>query len=467
LIILKSRYENLRIEYPEYRNVIDFFEVIFSYFEPEWSFYINKKSDLGGRPPVPRFTLQLVLIYLLYFSKDNISRSLANINSNQALKEILFVDDLEITRPTLNRFIDLLEESPLDILFAETVKIGLNENIITLNSHIIDTGKVIANVNPSRFLSFPTKTHESIISVIDQIDWYRFNDLDVKIQGRRYSVITRLKLLLLGEIAGLGSLGMVHKFIETYPYFKDRLDLGSKIPSLQLMRTWMSNKFYNSLIEFEFSSLWFELYFILINEPLAVIPKKVGSLDDLFGTLGTKYSRVDRGARIGYKTSNKSNWVGYKDHVSIDSDSGLPILITLTSGNTHDTREYEYHLKQIKKMYGDFSETKYCYADRGYDSKHNRELCSEILNAEPRIINRKATNEQKIQHKKWSGIRQAVERTIGRGVSFLRKNNPPFRGKRKVNVWVKMGYLIILMFGLSCYLGNEPELAHCISLYLK
>jgi len=302
---------------------------------------------------------------------------------------------------------------------------------------------------------------------MNQINWSRFNILDVKTQGKRYSIITRLKILTLGEIAGLGSLGTVYKFLETYPYFKEHLNLGSTIPGLQSMRTWMSAKFYNSLIETEFSSIWFELYFILTREPLAIIPKAIESLEDLFGTLGTKYSRVDRGARIGYKPSNKSHWVGYKDHVSIDSDSGLPVLITLTSGNTHDTREYERHLKIIKEMYGENSETKYCYADRGYDSDHNRELCKEILNAEPRITNRNATNEEKIHHKKWSGVRQAVERTIGRAVTFLRKNNPPFRGKRKVDVWVKMGYLIVLMFGLSCYLGNEPELAHCISLYLK
>ena len=265
----------------------------------------------------------------------------------------------------------------------------------------------------------------------------------------------------------MGSLGTVYRFLETYPYFKEQLDLGSKIPSLQSMRMWMSKKYYNSKIEAEFNSLWFEVYFILSNENLSFLPKEIRSLDDLFGSLGTKYSRVDRGARIGYKPSNKSNWIGYKDHISIDYHSGLPILVTLTSGNVHDTREYENHLKLLKEMYGEFSEVKYSYADRGYDSEYNRRLCHEILNAVPRINNRNATNEQKIIHKEWSGVRQAVERTIGRGVTFLRKNNPLFRGKKKVRVWVKMGYLIILMFGLSCYLGNEPELAHCISLYLK
>ena len=198
LIIIKSRYDDLRVKYPEYRNIIDFFETIIPFFEPGWSFYKHSKSSLGGRPPIPRLTLQLVLIYMLYFSKDNISRSLAYINSSLPLKEILFVGNLEITRPTLNRFIDLLEEQCMDSLFTETVKLGLKENIISLNSHIIDTGKVIANVNPSRFLSFPTKTHESLISVINQIDWSRFNELDVKVQGKRYSVVIRLQILILG-----------------------------------------------------------------------------------------------------------------------------------------------------------------------------------------------------------------------------------------------------------------------------
>jgi hypothetical protein len=89
----------------------------------------------------------------------------------------------------------------------------------------------------------------------------------------------------------------------------------------------------------------------------------------------------------------------------------------------------------------------------------------EHLGAEPRITRRNATIGQEKEHKEWSSIRQAVERTIGRAVCFLRKNKSPFRGRERATVWVKMGYLLILMFGLSCYMGNEPELAHCISLF--
>jgi hypothetical protein len=127
----------------------------------------------------------------------------------------------------------------------------------------------------------------------------------------------------------------------------------------------MSSIFYNSEIEQEYDLLWFELYFLLHNEPKAIIPRIVKSLDDLYGSLGNKYSRVDRGARIGYKPSNKSNWAGYKDHVSIDFISGLPILVTVTSGNVHDSREYKKHLKKIKQVYGDISRTRYSYGDRG------------------------------------------------------------------------------------------------------
>ena len=460
------RYNDLRVKYPEYNNIISFFEAIFVFFESRWEFYIQPKSLHGGRPQVPRIALQFTLIYLLYFSKDSITRTLDKINMSQALKGILLVDDKIITRPTLNRFIELLEEAQIDCLFADTVRIGIKEEIITLNSHIIDAGKVIANVNPSRFLSFPTKTHEEIVGVINQIDFSKFDKYDVKKQGKRYLVKDRLKLLTLQIIAGLGSLGTAYTFLETYPYFETELGFQTHIPSLQCMRTWMTTTFYNSEIESNYNMLWFEIYFLLYNEPAAIVPTIVKSLDDLFGSLGSKFSRVDRGARVGYKPSNKSNWIGYKDHVSIDSKSGFPVLITVTSGNVHDTKEYNNHLKILKTLYGDISKTEYSYGDRGYDSEANREACREILRAEPRITNRNATTEQKKEHKKWSSIRQAVERTIGRTVMFLRKNDPPFRGRPKITVWVKMGYLVVLMFGLSCYLTNEPELAHCISLFL-
>jgi hypothetical protein len=158
------RYEDLRIENPEYGNIISFFESIFPFFETQWDFYKPLRLSVGGRPQTSRLALHFTLIYLQYFSKDSISRTLDKINSNKALKEILCIDNELITRPTLNRFIKLINENHLDCLFSDIVIKGIEEEIITIDSHIIDTGKVSANVNPTRFLSFPTKTHEEIVN---------------------------------------------------------------------------------------------------------------------------------------------------------------------------------------------------------------------------------------------------------------------------------------------------------------
>ncbi len=48
------------------------------------------------------------------------------------------------------------------------------------------------------------------------------------------------------------------------------------------------------------------------------------------------------------------------------------------------------------------------------------------------MTNRNATSEQQKEHKKESGVRQAVERTISIAVTFLRKNRSPFHGKEKL-----------------------------------
>ena len=67
--------------------------------------------------------------------------------------------------------------------------------------------------------------------------------------------------------------------------------------------------------------------------------------------------------------------------------------------------------------------------------------------------------------KQWSSIRQRIEQFLSRVVRYCRKNTPRFRGHRRVTLWVQMGYLLLLFFGLRAYRAGEPELALCPSLY--
>ncbi len=209
----------------------------------------------------------------------------------------------------------------------------------------------------------------------------------------------------------------------------------------------------------------FPLACTILDQPKAVLPNSIENNADLYGSLGSRYSRVDRSARVGYKPSDKSYWIGQKDHVSIDGGSGLPVYISVTPANVHDTTQYVPSLKAIQQLYGDLVTVNESLADRGYDSERNRDACRDILGAEPRIINRNASTCEKEIHRIWSSIRQAVERCIGQARMASRKNYPRVRGKKKVTVWVKMAYLIVLIIGLMLYLNGEPELVNHVAIY--
>lgn len=441
--------------------------MIVPFLEPMWSSLKVIKGALGGRPEISKLALFLSFSYLLYFEKDPVSRVVKKINSDKALLEILLFIDCSVNRTTLSRFVESLYDGPLSSLFDATVFLGLKDGLITLNEHVIDSGKVISNINSLRFLSYPTQTHFLIKELYSQIDFSIFIPLDIKKQGKRYKLITRIKLLLLPYIAGLGSFGMIYKFLDTYPYLQEMLGLPKSIPTLNCMRTWISQKFWNSQIEIAFNTLWYQIKELIPKQFIDTNYDMIRSLDDLYGVFGSKYSKVDRGARVGYKPSDKSNWVGYKDHVSIDKETGLPVHVSITGANVHDTREYIPHLEHLKETFSDLLDIEKSYADKGYDSEENRKSCESILGAKPCISRRNPTEQEKNDQKGWSSHRQRVEQTIGKVREFVRKNEPRYRGPVKVDVWVRTGYFILLMFGLSCLRGGEPELVLSLSLFHK
>ena len=103
---------------------------------------------------------------------------------------------------------------------------------------------------------------------------------------------------------------------------------------------------------------------------------------------------------------------GYKLHIGVDSEHGFITGGHATSANKSDTGQFEEVIIECGVKKGGR-----VYADKGYDSKANREITKNyeledgIMRKKKR--NKKESEENKLRNKEISLVRYKVERTIG------------------------------------------------------
>ena len=370
------------------------------------------------------------------------------------------------TAQSFNRFLLWLQDGPIDQIFKEFVRFGIRLDLLSLKELATDSGPVEALVNPKRVLTFPKQFRRNLFHLFKQLDFSLFSSLDSSVQGKRYSVVLKLKTYLSQILLGLGSLSQLYTFSAKYPDLKTLLSSDGKIPEYQTMVSFTEKLHTDPAYQIACQDLLTQLITVLKRLSPSTIPARYETLEDLFGTLGTKYSRVDRGARIGIKSKNGKHWYGYKDHVTCDSQTGLPVLITTTSANVADEKEFKNHLDLINENYGDLIKVEKWTADKGYDNTKHRTTIQEQYGAQAQICKRNPTRTEETEQKQWNSERQCIEQLISRAKLFGRKNNPRVRTRWRVDVWVKTSYLLVLTIGLSMYLHGEPERIREVSFYL-
>ena len=388
------------------------------------------------------------------------------VNSRDDLLNLFFMGDQTFTPQSFNRFLHWLDQGPIDLIFKDLVRFGISLDLLSLKELLTDSGPVEALVNPKRVLTFPKRFRRGLFQLFKQLDFSLFSSLDRSVQGKRYSVVLKLKTYLSQILLGLGSLSQLYTFMAKYPDLKTILSPDGKVPEYQTMVSFVEKLHTDPGYLIACQSLLDQLVAVLRNISPKTLPTRYETLEDLFGTLGTKYSRVDRGARIGIKSKNGKHWYGYKDHVTCDRLTGLPVLVTTTSANVADEKEFKTHLGLIKTNYGDLINVEKWTADKGYDKAEYRRIIQDQYNAKAQLCRRDPNKEEEIEQKRWNSERQGVELVISRAKLFGRKNNPRVRSRWRVNVWVKTSYLLVLIIGISMYIHGEPERIREVSFYL-
>jgi len=95
-----------------------------------------------------------------------------------------------------------------------------------------------------------------------------------------------------------------------------------------------------------------------------------------FGAFRAALSGPDLDARIGYCTSKKLAYVGYKCHLICSSDDMTALDFEVTPANVHDSKLFIPLTSNLISR-GFLSLVKESFGDNAYNTKVNREFCEE------------------------------------------------------------------------------------------
>jgi IS5 family transposase len=144
---------------------------------------------------------------------------------------------------------------------------------------------------------------------------------------------------------------------------------------------------------------------------------------------------------VEYSSDSEAKWLkkgkkyyyGYKVHASVDSKEGFITGGHVTSANKSDTSEF----KQVVEE-SDVQEGMYVLADKGYDSKSNKEYLKD-RNIQDGVMekaqrNKKLSDESKQRNALISKVRYKIERTFGTLKQHYNFHRARYVGRRKVEL---------------------------------
>ncbi len=142
----------------------------------------------------------------------------------------------------------------------------------------------------------------------------------------------------------------------------------------------------------------------------------------------------------------KKFWLGYKGHLLVDIDYELPIALTVTTANVHDTKGATRVLRQARRTYGKFGPL-VVTADAGYSSDALRRLIKHQYGAEPYIKaprgHKKALAQETAEFKMAYNTRVAVEHCFSRLKEHRALNDVRVRRLPKVRLHCFLSLLIL------------------------
>jgi transposase, IS5 family len=166
----------------------------------------------------------------------------------------------------------------------------------------------------------------------------------------------------------------------------------------------------------------------------------------------------DPDAKWGWDHIEETNVYGYKIHVAVDPNTELPVALTITTANVHDSTQFQPIYNTVKSYHTRFP-TKYFIGDKAYDSTNIRtpllkDQVTPIIKASKTRIKPRYPFWFKKVYKK----RTAVERFFSRLKEFLDLKKLKIYGKETVQLYSYLICIGMLLVGyINHQIGHSPR----------
>ena len=252
-------------------------------------------------------------------------------------------------------------------------------------------------------------------------------------------------------VLGLPSVSALIRLLEDNPFIAEACGIESPddIPSQPTF-----SRFFTKLSLWEYRRFVKQIMKEIVRECYRTLPgfgKRVAidSTDIKAWANKAKKPATDKDAAWAVKSTSgnlKKFWLGYKAHLAVDAEYELPIALTVTPANVHDTRGATRVLRQARyatpKFHPDF-----VMADKGYSSDALRHHIHRQYRAEPIIKaqggHKKALARETLEFKAIYNQRVAVERVFSRLKEHRSLNHLRGRGINKATVHCFLAVIVL------------------------
>ncbi|MFH1101133.1 MAG: transposase [Methanobacteriota archaeon] len=160
----------------------------------------------------------------------------------------------------------------------------------------------------------------------------------------------------------------------------------------------------------------------------------------------------------GWDHINERYIYGYKIHVDVDVHAELPVALTITRANTHDSTQFP-QLYTTVKSYNTRFPTRYFLGDKAFDSSKIRTM---LLRDKITPVIKVAKTRIKPQYPSWFQTyyrkRTAVERFFSRLKDFLDLKKLKVYGRETVQLYAYLICIGMLLIGyINHVLGYSPR----------
>jgi len=237
-----------------------------------------------------------------------------------------------------------------------------------------------------------------------------------------------------------------HAFLEKDQFwrrtlgFKQTPDIGSFTHFLQRIGTDTFEQLFQVVVQQLLDEGFLNLHFVAQDGSILE-----GNLDD-------------KEAGWGWDHIEEKFVYGYKIHVIVDTNTELPITLSVTKANVHDSKEFQ-RLYSETKSYKTRFPTRFFTADKAFDTCNVRMTLLKD-NAQP-IIKASKTHIEP-QYPKWFldkyKKRVAVERFFSRLKEYLNLKNQGIYGKKNLILYIYFICIGMLIIGFinQCF-GYSPR----------